>query len=66
MAHLAPHTAVHRLARRFLEPAQDLLVLGLRQSIMANHAQAVGVFLTTSSQSSAEPRLMNHKGHEDA
>jgi len=29
MAHLAPHTAVHRLARRFLEPAQDLLVLGI-------------------------------------
>jgi uncharacterized membrane protein (DUF373 family) len=24
-----PHTAVHRGARRFLEPAQDLLVLGL-------------------------------------
>jgi uncharacterized membrane protein (DUF373 family) len=24
-----PHTAVHRLSRRFLEPAQDLLVLAL-------------------------------------
>jgi uncharacterized membrane protein (DUF373 family) len=26
---LAPHTHVHRLSRRFLEPAQDLLVLAL-------------------------------------
>ena len=25
----APHTAVHRLARRFLEPIQDLLVLAI-------------------------------------
>jgi uncharacterized membrane protein (DUF373 family) len=25
----APHTAVHRLARRFLEPVQDLLVLAI-------------------------------------
>ena len=25
----APHTGVHQLSRRFLEPAQDLLVLGL-------------------------------------
>jgi uncharacterized membrane protein (DUF373 family) len=24
-----PHTEVHRLSRRFLEPAQDLLMLGL-------------------------------------
>jgi hypothetical protein len=24
-----PHTAVHRLTRRLLEPAQDLLVLGV-------------------------------------
>lgn len=24
-----PHTSVHRLSRRFLEPAQDVLVLGL-------------------------------------
>jgi uncharacterized membrane protein (DUF373 family) len=24
-----PHTGVHRVARRFLEPAQDLLVLGI-------------------------------------
>jgi uncharacterized membrane protein (DUF373 family) len=26
---LIPHTGVHRVSRRFLEPAQDLLVLGL-------------------------------------
>ena len=26
---VTPHTAVHRLARRFLEPAQDLLVVGI-------------------------------------
>src|SRR5207249_9420511 len=26
---LIPHTGVHRMSRRFLEPAQDLLVLGL-------------------------------------
>ena len=25
----APHTEIHRLSRRFLEPAQDLLMLGL-------------------------------------
>jgi uncharacterized membrane protein (DUF373 family) len=25
----APHTAVHRAARRFLEPTQDLLVVGI-------------------------------------
>jgi uncharacterized membrane protein (DUF373 family) len=26
---VTPHTVVHRLARRFLEPVQDLLVLGI-------------------------------------
>jgi uncharacterized membrane protein (DUF373 family) len=26
---VTPHTAVHRVARRFLEPAQDLLVVGI-------------------------------------
>ncbi|HEX7962066.1 MAG TPA: hypothetical protein VF493_19260 [Terriglobales bacterium] len=27
-----PHTGVHRLSRRFLEPAQDLLVLGIARN----------------------------------
>ena len=26
---VTPHTVVHRMARRFLEPVQDLLVLGI-------------------------------------
>ena len=29
VVNLIPHTGVHRASRRFLEPAQDLLVLGL-------------------------------------
>jgi uncharacterized membrane protein (DUF373 family) len=31
----APHTAVHRLARRFLEPIQDLLVLAIGLALFA-------------------------------
>jgi uncharacterized membrane protein (DUF373 family) len=30
-----PHTGVHRVARRFLEPAQDLIVLGIGLAIFA-------------------------------
>ena len=41
MAHLAPHTAVHRLARRFLEPAQDLLVLGIALTLFGLMARAL-------------------------
>ncbi|HEY3078599.1 MAG TPA: hypothetical protein VGM69_01705 [Chloroflexota bacterium] len=31
----APHTGVHRIFRRFLEPAQDVLVLGLGLALFA-------------------------------
>jgi uncharacterized membrane protein (DUF373 family) len=41
MAHLAPHTAVHRLARRFLEPAQDLLVLGIALTLFGLMTRAL-------------------------
>src|SRR5437762_9846682 len=30
-----PHTGVHRLARRFVEPAQDVLVLGIAVALFA-------------------------------
>ncbi|HZU05681.1 MAG TPA: phosphate-starvation-inducible PsiE family protein [Chloroflexota bacterium] len=32
---IVPHTEVHRLSRRFLEPTQDLLVLGLSLALFA-------------------------------
>ena len=32
---ITPHTSVHRAARRFLEPAQDLLVLGIGLALFA-------------------------------
>ena len=39
------HTGVHRLARRFLEPAQDLLVLAIGLSLFALMARTiVGLF----------------------
>lgn len=41
MAQLAPHTAVHRLARRFLEPAQDLLVLGIALTLFGLMTRAL-------------------------
>ena len=41
MAHMAPHTAVHRLARRFLEPAQDLLVLGIALTLFGLMTRAL-------------------------
>ena len=41
MARLAPHTAVHRLARRFLEPAQDLLVLGIALTLFGLMTRAL-------------------------
>ena len=43
MARLAPHTAVHRLARRFLEPAQDLLVLGIALTLFGLMTRAAGM-----------------------
>jgi uncharacterized membrane protein (DUF373 family) len=36
-----PHTSVHRAARRFLEPAQDLLVLGIGLSLFAVMARTL-------------------------
>ena len=41
MARLTPHTAVHRLARRFLEPAQDLLVLGIALTLFGLMTRAL-------------------------
>ena len=41
MAHMVPHTAVHRLARRFLEPAQDLLVLGIALTLFGLMTRAL-------------------------
>jgi uncharacterized membrane protein (DUF373 family) len=41
MAQRAPHTAVHRLARRFLEPAQDLLVLGIALTLFGLMTRAL-------------------------
>jgi len=36
-----PHTAVHRLTRRLLEPAQDLLVLGVGLALFGLMARTV-------------------------
>ena len=36
-----PHTSVHRAARRFLEPAQDLLVVGIGLSLFALMARTL-------------------------
>ena len=36
------HTGVHRLARRFLEPAQDLLVLAIGLALFALMARTIG------------------------
>jgi hypothetical protein len=37
-----PHTAVHHVARRFLEPAQDLLVLGIALALLGLMVRALG------------------------
>ena len=37
----APHTDIHRLSRRFLEPAQDLLVLGLALALFGLMARTL-------------------------
>jgi uncharacterized membrane protein (DUF373 family) len=42
---LAPHTDVHRLSRRFLEPAQDLLVLGLGVALFGLMARTLAGLL---------------------
>jgi uncharacterized membrane protein (DUF373 family) len=45
---LADHTAVHRLTRRFLEPAQDVLVLGLGLALFGLMARTlIGVVSQT-------------------
>jgi uncharacterized membrane protein (DUF373 family) len=36
-----PHTSVHRAARRFLEPAQDVLVVGIGLSLFALMARTL-------------------------
>jgi uncharacterized membrane protein (DUF373 family) len=41
MAHGASHTAVHRLARGFLEPAQDVLVLGIALTLFGLMTRAL-------------------------
>jgi uncharacterized membrane protein (DUF373 family) len=42
---LAPHTDVHRLSRGFLEPAQDLLVLGLGVALFGLMARTLAGLL---------------------
>jgi uncharacterized membrane protein (DUF373 family) len=37
----APHTGVHRVVRRFLEPAQDLLVLAIAAAVFALMARTL-------------------------
>ena len=39
---VTPHTAVHRVARRFLEPAQDLLVVGIGIALFGVMARTLG------------------------
>jgi uncharacterized membrane protein (DUF373 family) len=36
-----PHTGVHRLARRFVEPAQDVIVLGIALALFALMARTL-------------------------
>jgi uncharacterized membrane protein (DUF373 family) len=42
----APHTGVHRVVRRFLEPAQDLLVLALAAAVFALMARTLAGLFT--------------------
>jgi uncharacterized membrane protein (DUF373 family) len=37
-----PHTGVHRAARRFVEPAQDVLVLGIALALFALMTRTLG------------------------
>ena len=39
---VTPHTAVHRVARQFLEPAQDLLVVGIGIALFGVMARTLG------------------------
>src|SRR6266849_843861 len=41
-----PHTGVHRVSRRFLEPAQDLLVVGLGLALFGLMARTLAGLVT--------------------